>query len=264
MKMHLTLASVAALTLATAAGAAPLYMVGGAGIVRSFDTGASLEGAMFADGTQVANIPAYGSYQDFTMNADGAIIGVTQDGAVEQWDDLATWLANGSSTIISSGNVFAANGQPGSLHGFSYDATTGGYFATREDAGAADGDGVIFASLADFTTGIGGGTIVEAPYGGNLLNIYYPDEDVPGNRNAGPSANEPGSNYLQIAGSGQLEGWLTLTGASDGYLTNPDNRSFEAPGFGPGVGAGFAVVAVPEPVSLGAFAVGALTLLRRR
>ena len=275
MNMHIRTAAVAAIAslgLAAAANAEALYFVNGQGLIGSFATGADLVGTTLTpsvfvgSSTPEATVPDYSTYQDFTMNELGAIIGVDANGSIEQWASLDIWLADGPSTILAS-NVYAADGQPGSLHGFSYDGNTGGYFATREDAGEADGDGLIFGSLADFLLGTSAATVVPATYGGNILNLYYPGEDIPGNRPNAANGNTAGANYLQITGQGQLEGWLSLNEADTGYLVDPGFRSFQVSGFGASVGSGFAVIdanVVPEPATAGALVMGLLGFAARR
>ncbi|MCA9235697.1 MAG: PEP-CTERM sorting domain-containing protein [Planctomycetales bacterium] len=256
--------------VATCGQAATIYIVNDIGLVKSFsgvDVGASpITGGSFGMGSGVlrATIPAYGEYQGMTQTPDGRVLGVNSGGDVVAWNGIAAWLANAVPNTLAAdvfadkvnGNGPAAGGGPGTIHGLSYDGNTGGFYVVLEAADAADGDIRQYATLADLLSDNGIST--ESNYGGNLLNFYYPDEDAPGNR---PSPNDtPGANYFQVAGSGQIEGFLTLAD----YIADPNIRTFQQASFGSGLRVGFAVVPEPATVILSVLGVGCLSLLRRR
>lgn len=252
------------------AQAATIYIVNDIGLVKSFsgiDTGASpVTGGSFGGGSGVlqATIPDYGAYQGFTYMPGEGVLGVNGGGDVVQWNSVADWLAAATPATLAA-DVFAdktngvgpaGGGGAGTIHGLSWDGRTGGLYAVLEAADGTDGDIREYASLADLLTDTGVNN--ESNYGGNLLNFYYPNEDAPGNR---PAPNDvAGANYFQVAGSGQIEGFLTLAD----YIASPDNRTFQQGGFGSGLRAGFAVVPEPAAMVLSGMAAVVFSLARVR
>lgn len=249
--------------------AATIYAVNDVGFVKRYsgiDTGpAPITAGNFATGAGVlvATIPGYGEYQGMTyVPESNTVLGVNASGDVVQWGSTKQWLLNATPTTLAAdvfadktnGNGPAGGGGAGTIHGLSYDGNTGGFYVTLEASDDSDGDIREYASLADLLTDTGVSSA--ATYGGNLLNFYYPDEDAPGNR---PTPNDtPGANYFQVAGGGQIEGFLTLAD----YIAAPDNRTFQS-GFGAGLRVAFAV---PEPSSifLSILAVSSLLFVRKR
>jgi hypothetical protein len=250
------------------AHAASIYAVNDIGLVKRYsgvDTGPNpITAGNFATGAGelVATIPAYGEYQGMTFIPGGNVLGVNPSGDVVQWNSVQTWLADVAPTTLAAdvfadkgnGNGAAGGGGAGTIHGLSYDGNTGGFYVTLEAGDDTDGDIREYATLTDLLAD--NGTNVASVYGGNLLNFYYPDEDAPGNR-ASPN-DTPGANYFQVAGNGQLEGWLSLAD----YVASPDNRTFQQ-AFGAGLRVAFAV---PEPSSviLSVLAATGLLLVRKR
>ncbi|TWT77297.1 hypothetical protein Pla123a_19550 [Posidoniimonas polymericola] len=259
-------AGVLAAALAAQCSAATIYAVNDIGLVKRFSGIASganpvTDGSFGGgSGVLVATIPGYGEYQGMTFAPGGGVLGVNPGGDVVQWSGIADWLANATPAVLAAdvfadktnGNGAAAGGGAGTIHGLSYDGGTGGFYVTLEADDDTDGDVRQYASLADLLTDTGAN--LAAPYGGNLLNFYYPDEDAPSNRDA-PN-DTPGANYFQIAGNGQLEGFLSLAD----YASDPNNRTFQQ-GFGSGLRAAFAV---PEPSALWLTAFAAASAFRRR
>ncbi len=184
----------------------PVYFVSSSGEIRVFTgigaggtpaVGNSLDGGVIA-----ATVPGYGSYQGFTQMAGGQVYGVTADGDVHEWTSIQSWIKGGSPTVASNGAYGADE-----LHGISYDVATGGVYVVYGGSSSSRGEGNLgeYPTVADFIADANE-VVTTSVYGGNVLNFYYPAEDAPGNAN---DANA-GSNYFQVAGSGDLEGWLTL------------------------------------------------------
>ena len=259
----------------TTASAAEMYFVNNAGEIRSF-TGVSagatpVDGNAFGDGVLQTTVSAYGAYQGFTSTPDGKVYGVNGSGGVDSWSSIASWLAGDAATSESTGVYGAGSGVAGGLHGISYDANTGGFYVIVEGA-PTDGRLREFTTLNDFINNTNFTENTTAAFGGNILALYYPDEDAPAS--ATPNADaEAGSNYLHVTGGGVFEGWTTLDTSGFGMFGGPDtpggngggsNRSYQnGTNFGSNVVGGFSVV-IPEPTSLALLGLGGLCMLSRR
>lgn len=215
---------------------APVYMVSNAGQIRRFTgigAGATpIATNNFASGSLVATVASYGAYQGFTQVPDYGILGVSGGGDVHLWTTLEAWLAGDAPDVASAGAYNA-----GELHGISYDGNTGGIYVIYEGNNSSRGDGDLgeYATIEDFVDDQNA-SVTPSTYGGNLLNFYYPGEDAPGNANRA----SPGSNYFQVAGTGDLEGWLTLEDYTV-LRTGAGGREFLKGGYGGTVGA-FALI----------------------
>jgi|GEM_PF-465249 len=218
---------------------APVFLVSSSGEIRRF-TGVSAgdfplaSGLGLAGGEIVGAVPGYGAYQGFTQLPDGSVYGVSQGGDVHEWGILQDWLDGSTPLTVSSGAY-----NPGELHGISYNPVTGGIYVIYEGDHSSRGDGDLgeYPTLSDFINDANP-VVTASTYGGNVLNFYYPHEDAPGNAN---DAN-PGSNFFQVAGNGNLEGWLSL----EDYTVNKPaggGREFLQGGYGDAVG-GFAAMNV--------------------
>lgn len=210
----------------------PIHFVSGSGEIRLF-TGMSLGGTPVAGnplgaGMLAGTVAGYGGYQGFTQVPGGAVYGVAGNGDVHEWPSVQDWVKGGTPITVGAGSY-----NPGELHGLSYDAATGGVYVIYEGGNSSRGDGDLgeYATLADFIADANA-AVTPSVYGGNILNYYYPGEDAPGNANAA----NPGSNYFQVSGGGDLEGWLTL----EDYTVNKTGaggREFLQGGYGGAVGA---------------------------
>ena len=206
---------------------APVYFVSSDGSIRKFTgmgAGATpVSGQPLAGGVVEASVAAYGNYQGFTQVPDNGIYGVSSSGDVHHWATLETWLAGDAPMVEAIGSY-----QAGELHGISYDGATGGIYVIYEGANSSRGDGDLgeYPTVTDFVND-SNAKVTPSIYGGNLLNFYYPAEDSPGNANR----SNPGSNYFQVAGNGDLEGWLTLEDYSV-LRTGAGGREFVQSGYG--------------------------------
>ncbi|MBB5352793.1 hypothetical protein HNR46_003041 [Haloferula luteola] len=221
-----------------------LYFVGDDGEIYGFSGIQSGEVpvadvANFRGGFHEASQFGYREYQAFTCDpTSGIVYGINLYGDVVTWPTVADWLSNTAADIPTEGDpryeAFDAN----SIHGASYDPHTGGFYVVYEGDATIDGDIGEYATVSDFITN-SNATITTSTYGGNLLNFYYWGEDAPGNRLE--PHNLAGANYFQASGGGQLEGFQTLAE----YAANPENRTFQKPGFCTGCIAAFAL---PMPI----------------
>ncbi|MAT68698.1 MAG: hypothetical protein CMJ58_04170 [Planctomycetaceae bacterium] len=234
--------------------AADIYFVDNAGEIRSFTgitTGANpMDGKAFGGGTLMGTVAAYGSYQGFTHVPDGRVFGVNSTGGVDRWDSLSDWLSNAASTSLSVG-VFGpevTTSPRTGIHGLSFDGASGGFYVMYEGPDELEGDLGLYASLGNFVNNANA-AVTPSIFNGNLMNFYYPDEDAPASSIPPNPGAAPGSNYFQITGGGQLEGWLDLFTPGFGYVAGGGegggdgtggNRSYQLPGFGNTVVAGFA------------------------
>ncbi|GAA5481141.1 sulfatase-like hydrolase/transferase [Haloferula sargassicola] len=212
--------------------AAPVYFVSSTGEIRGFtgigagDTPVSANN--LAGGVLAGTVAAYGGYQGFTQVPGDGIYGVSSSGDVDRWPTFEAWLAGDAPTTVGAGSYHA-----GELHGISYDADTGGLYVIYEGSNSSRDDGDLgeYATIEDFIHDTNA-RVTPSTYGGNILNFYYPGEDAPGNANRA----NPGSNYFQVAGSGDLEGWLTLEDYTV-LRTGAGGREFVKGGYGGAVAA---------------------------
>lgn len=210
----------------------PIHFVSSTGEIRVFTGmdlgGTPVNGSSLGDGILAGTVAGYGSYQGFTRVPGGAVYGVASNGDVHEWSNVQSWVKGGSPATVSTGAY-----NPGELHGLSHDAATGGVFVIYEGSNSTRGDGDLgeYPTLADFIADTNA-AVTPSVYGGNILNYYYPGEDTPGNANDA----HPGSNYFQVSGGGDLEGWLTL-GDYTVNKTGAGGREFLQGGYGNAIGA---------------------------
>lgn len=247
---------------ANPAAAADIYFVNDAGEIRSFTSisgvGANpLDPQSFTGGTLVNSVTGYGEYQGFTAIPNGTVYGVNNAGGVDSWPSLNDWINNTGISTESPAGTYASNGEDGSVHGISFDGNTGAFYVIYEGVeppGTAgpdsDGDLGQYSTLSNFVNNLNP-IRSQGAYGGNIMNFYYPDEDAPASEIPTNEDAAPGSNYFQITGGGQLEGWLDLFTPGFGYVAGGatpggggqgGNRSYQNPGFGNNVIGGFALV----------------------
>jgi hypothetical protein len=209
-----------------------VYVVSGTGEIREF-SGVNLgptplTGNSINDGLLVNTVAEYASYQGFTQIPGGIVYGVAADGSVHEWATLEDWTG-GADPVVASSGAF----QAGELHGISYNGVTEGVYVIYEGSNSSRGDGNLgeYATVSDFITD-SNAVVTPSVYGGNIFNFYYPSEDTAGNDNSAL----PGANFFQAAGSGVVEGWLTL----EDYTVNKPaagGREFSQSGFANAVGA---------------------------
>ncbi|MBN2162053.1 MAG: hypothetical protein JXR25_11455 [Pontiellaceae bacterium] len=178
------------------------------------------------NGVAVATNPDYGEYQGFASVPDGRIYGINSFGDVMEWPDLTSWIDDVNAVTVSSegfGEWLSAE-----VHGFSYDLNTKGFYSVQ-GSGTYEGDIGEYPDLAALLANTPT-TNYTASYNGNVCNFYYPFDDAP--HNYGSYANAAsGALYFQIAGNGNLEGWLTLAD----YVKGTPAETFRLGGFSTGV-----------------------------
>ena len=174
------------------------------------------------NGIAVISNPSYGAYQGFFSVPDGRVCGINMDGDVVEWPDLAAWIGNYSSAVVSSGHFNSSS--TSEVHGVSYDLNTKGYYAVA-GSGAFEGDIAEYADM-DALLDNAPTTHYTANYNGNVCNFYYPFDDAPFNYGS-YAEGASGAPYFQVAGNGNLEGWLTLAG----YVEGVSAETFRLGGF---------------------------------
>ncbi|WP_145246992.1 type 2 periplasmic-binding domain-containing protein [Aeoliella mucimassa] len=251
----------------TTAMAADIYMVSNTGEIRTFDGVGGTSGSVdqvgnFAGGTLVNTIAEYGTYQGFTSLPNGTVYGVNSAGGVDSWPTLADFTANTNLTTVSTGDPYgslATESPRSGIHGFSFDGNTGGLYVVLEGPDENEGDLKQYSTLKNFVEN--NGTIYTPNgYAGNIMLMYYPDEDARFTTGLPNADAGPGSNYFHITGGGQFEGWEgTLTqsgygmygvGATPGGDGGGGNRSYQLPGFGNEVIGSFSIVPDTEEMKL--------------
>ena len=247
--------------------AADVFMVSNTGEIRTFagisgDSTSIDSVGTFSGGTLVNTIASYGTYQGFTSLPNGSVYGVNSAGGVDMWASVSDFTSNTNMTTVSTGDPYGAlvtDSPRSGIHGISFDGATGGLYAVLEGPDANEGDLTQFSTLKQFLNN--DGTIYTPNgYGGNIMVMYYPDEDAPATADLPNTFAGTGSNYFHITGGGQLEGWEgTLTQAGFGMYGTSDaaggtggggNRSYQVSGFGSEVIGAFALVPDTEEMTL--------------
>lgn len=210
-----------------------LFFVLADGDIYGFNSIASngwstIDAQFVTNGTLLAHIPEYADYQAFANLPNREIYGVDAGGDVLHWSNVADFLSGpGTATTVASGTYAPEVGSTERIHGASYDPNTKGFYTTLESAvNPPDGDVALYSNVTAFINNTSYLTN-ESVYGGNVANFYYGGGDVPNNA-AGSYTNVSGNlPYMQLPGSGGIEGWVTL----DAYIALPENRSFQLAGF---------------------------------
>ncbi|MDF7826870.1 family 43 glycosylhydrolase [Pontiellaceae bacterium B12227] len=217
---------------------ANIYLIGTAGQIYGFG---SFDGdddiSIVGQGTLANGIPvgshSNGTYQGFAAVPSGEIYGIDAAGEVTSWSSLSSFVAGDAPAVLSSGAPYSGSSE---INDLGFDPDTGGFYVTRA-ADPYSGDLIRYPDLASLlVNSIDSNLVTAAALPGNMVNMYYPGEDAPGNYNG----NTAGANFFSISGAGALEGWQTAADISGGvYAATYRRGTFTSGGT---IAGGFALV----------------------
>ncbi len=214
-------------------------VVYGFGSINADGNISALGQGSITNGIPVATNAAYGMYQGFTADPGGKVYGIAAGGEVVAWSNVASFVAGTVPATLSTNAAYAAS-TSNDVRGVSFDPTTGGFFAATAYA-PYPGDLLRYPDVDAFLSNtIDSNLVYATDRAGSLVNMYYSQEDAPGNL----GTLQPGANIFMISGSGDLEGWQTL----DAFIpTAGSARTFKITAFAPSasVAGGFALIRSP-------------------